>query len=82
MVFSILGLTKPTGTTISTNYLHNASGIFNVYLRFSSPMVLEKILNDPTLFLHFSDHLSFEKDPVLYLYKLKPPSSKDDFYQV
>jgi hypothetical protein len=46
------------------------------------PMVLEKILYDPTPFSHFSDYLPFEEDLAHYLKKLEFPSRKDNLYQV
>jgi hypothetical protein len=39
-------------------------------------------LNYPTIFLHFCDYLSLEKDLALYLNKLQFSLSKDNFYQV
>jgi hypothetical protein len=41
-----------------------------------------RFLNDPTLFLHFCDYLSFEEDLALYLNKLEFPSPKNNLYQV
>jgi hypothetical protein len=32
------------------------------------------------LWLHFCDHLPFEENPTLYLYKLEFPSPKDNLY--
>jgi hypothetical protein len=44
-------------------------------------VVLEKIFNDPTLFLHFCDYLLFEEELALDLYNFRFPSPKDDLYQ-
>jgi hypothetical protein len=41
-------------------------------------VILEKILNDPTPFLHFCNYLPFEEDLTLYLNKLDLPSPKDN----
>jgi hypothetical protein len=46
------------------------------------PVVLEKILKDPTPFSHFCDYLPFEEDLVLYLNKIELPLSKDNLYHV
>jgi hypothetical protein len=48
----------------------------------SGPVGLEKILNDPTTFLHFCDYLPLEENLAFYLIKLEFPSPKDNVYQV
>jgi hypothetical protein len=47
------------------------------------PLVLEnKILKDPTIFLHFCDYLPFEEDIAVYLKKkLEFPSPEDNLYK-
>jgi hypothetical protein len=47
-------------------------------MKYSGSVVCEKILNDPTPFLHFYDYLPFEKDLAHYEF----PLPKDDLYQV
>ena len=46
------------------------------------PVVLEKILNDPTPFLHFYDYLPFQQDLAHDLYNFQFPLPKNVLYQV
>jgi hypothetical protein len=51
-------------------------------MTYSGSVVLEKIFNSPTQFLHFCDYLPFEEVMALYLNNLEFPLPMDDLYQV
>jgi hypothetical protein len=51
-------------------------------MTYSGSVVLKKILNEPTPFLHFCNYLPFEEDLALYLNNLEFLLPKDDLCQV